>query len=153
MVRNPADASIGAVGVVVVDDQAPFRQVASAVVGATAGFTLLGEAACGEDALRVAARVHPDLMLVDVRMPGISGFETSARLACLRPRPCVILISGDEGPVLSELACSHDALGFLPKRALTPRTLQALWELHGGSKASEGADPRSGSTPGPTRAE
>jgi DNA-binding NarL/FixJ family response regulator len=130
-----SETSIPEVGVITVDDQAVFREAARALVAATAGFTLLGEAACGEDAVTLAARLHPDLMLVDLGLPDISGFETSARLARLRPRPFVVLVSTREDPVLSDLAGSHGALGFLPKRALRPKTLRALWQLRDGSEA------------------
>src|SRR4051794_25879607 len=134
MVRNLADTANHTVGVVTVDDQPLFRDVARAVVDATAGFTLLGEAACGEDAVRLAARLQPDLMLVDVGLPDISGFETCVRLARLHPRPFVLVISANEDPIFSELAGSHGAIGFLSKRALHPRTLRGLWAQREGSE-------------------
>src|SRR3954454_23340081 len=100
MVCDSADTSFPVVGVVSVDDQALFRGAVRAVVDATPGFTFLGEAARGEDGVSLAAQLHPDLMLVDVRMPGISGLETSDRLARLSPRPFVVLVSADDQPRL-----------------------------------------------------
>src|SRR3954454_9718592 len=129
MVCDSADTSCPAVGVVSVDDQALFRRAARAVVDATPGFTFLGEAARGETGVSLAAQLRPDLMLVDVRMPGISGLETSARLARLSPRPFVVLVSVDDEPRLPELALAHGAIAFLPKRALRRSTLRALWQL------------------------
>jgi len=116
------------VGVVIADDQAVFRDAARAVVEATPGFTLLGEAVCGEDAVSLAARLHPDLVIVDLRMPDISGLQTSERLALLERRPFVVLVSVSDVPGLSELALEHGAFAFLSKRELRPSTLRELWE-------------------------
>jgi YesN/AraC family two-component response regulator len=66
-----------AVRVVTVDDQAAFRRAAEAVIRASPGFELAGEAASGEEGLSVVGRVQPDLVLVDVRMPGIDGVPAS----------------------------------------------------------------------------
>ena len=74
-----------AVGVITVDDQAAFRDVAREVIEATVGFEPLGEAACGEEALVLAGDVEPDLVLLDVRMPGIDGLETARRLSAAHP--------------------------------------------------------------------
>ena len=133
----PGDTASARVGVLVVDDHAPFREAAGAVVAATPEFTLVGEAACGEDGVSLAARVHPDLVVVDVQMPGISGFETSARLGRLRPRPFVVLVSADDDPQLSELALAYGAIGFLPKATLRPGTLRSLWSRRDGGDERE----------------
>jgi DNA-binding NarL/FixJ family response regulator len=132
VVRNSAETASRAVGVVTVDDQAVFRHVARAVIDATHGFAFLGEAACGEDAVRLDARLHPDLLLVDLRLPGMSGLETCARLARLHPRPLIVLVSSSADLALGELAVAHGAAGFLPKQALGPWTLRELWERRGG---------------------
>jgi DNA-binding NarL/FixJ family response regulator len=137
-VPNPLDTVIRRVGVVVVDDHAPFREAAGAVVAATPEFILLGEAACGEDGVSLATRVHPDLMVVDVQMPGISGFETTARLGRLRPRPFVVLVSADDDSHLSELALAYGAIGFLPKGTVRPSTLRALWARRDGGDGRDG---------------
>src|SRR3954453_4105239 len=111
--RSPADTPNRPVGVVIVDDQALFRRAVRAVVDATPGFAFLGEGMRGEDAVSLAAQVHPDLMLVDYRLPGLSGLEACARLARLRPRPLIVLVSADADPALPELAVDHGAAGFL----------------------------------------
>src|SRR3954463_14716863 len=146
MVCDSADTSFRVVGVVSVDDHALFRGAVRAVVDATPGFTFLGEAARGEDGVSLAAQLHPDLMVVDVRMPGISGLETGARLARLSPRPFVVLVSADDDPRLPELALAHGAIAFLPKRALRPRTLQTLWQLRDHAHPADHANPPPDST-------
>src|SRR3954462_8501695 len=112
MVCDSADTSFTVVGGVSVDDQALFRGAVRAVVDATPGFTFLGEAARGEDGVSFAAQLRADLMLVDVRMPGIPGLETSARLADRRPRPAGGPLSADDRLQLPELALAHGAIAF-----------------------------------------
>ena len=72
----------GVVGVLTVDDDAAFRRLVRDVIGATAGFRIVGEAACGEEGVSMAAALRPDLVLMDVRMPGSTG---SRRRAGSRP--------------------------------------------------------------------
>jgi two-component system, NarL family, invasion response regulator UvrY len=117
------------VGVLTVDDQVVFRCAAREVIEATAGFVLLGEAASGEDALALAAEVEPDLVLVDVRMPGMDGLETTRRLCAAHPSLAVVLVSTDD---LAQPSCdSCGAVAFLPKKAFGRVALQRLWASHG----------------------
>jgi DNA-binding NarL/FixJ family response regulator len=117
------------VGVMTVDDQAAFRSAARDVIDATAGFELLGEAACGEEALALADAVGPDLALVDVRMPGMDGLETARRLRAAHPAVTVVLVSTDELPSTSAGSCG--AAAFMKKSSLGPAALQRLWASHG----------------------
>ena len=119
------------VRVLTVDDQPLFRDAARAVIAATAGFQSIAEVPRGEDALALVSRLRPDLVLVDVGLPGLGGLETSRRLAALDEAPLVVLISGDDDPVLRDSASAHGAVAFLSKQELRPRTLRALWERFG----------------------
>ena len=84
----------GPVRVLVVDDQRPFRVAASAVLRRTPGFELVGEAASGEEAVERVAALAPDLVLMDITMPGMGGIEaTRAITAARRPRPVVFFCS------------------------------------------------------------
>src|SRR4051795_13055766 len=88
------------VGVLVVDDQVVFRQVAHEVIDATKEFELLGEAGAGAHALIAVAELEPDLVLLDLRMPGMDGIETAARLHAEHPAAVVVLITVEEAPNL-----------------------------------------------------
>jgi DNA-binding NarL/FixJ family response regulator len=68
------------VRVLTVDDQARFRAVARDVIDATAGFEVVGEAENGEDALLAVDRLAPQIVLLDVRMPGVDGITVAGRL-------------------------------------------------------------------------
>ena len=124
------------VRVLTVDDQPLFRDAARAVVGATPGFESLAEVTSGEDALALVDRLQPDLVLLDVSLPGIDGLETCRRLTSVRPAPLVVLISADDDPVLRDTARDHGAAGFVAKNELRPGILRALWERHGGGAAA-----------------
>jgi two-component system invasion response regulator UvrY len=115
------------VRVLVVDDQAPFRRAARQVVDATSGFELAGEAASGEEAIDLARSLEPDLVVMDIHMPGIGGVEASRRLSG-RPNGVVtVLVSTYRREDLPEAARSSPAMGYLHKEEFGPGTLGALW--------------------------
>jgi DNA-binding NarL/FixJ family response regulator len=119
------------VGVVAVDDQAVFRQVAREVIEATDGFESLGEAGSGEEALVLADEVDPDLILVDVRMPGMNGIETAARLAAAHPSSTIVLVSSEDRSELPEGTDCCGAAALLSKEEFGTAALQRLWALYG----------------------
>ena len=117
------------VGVVTVDDHDAFRRSIRDVIDATPGFELLGEAASGEAALALVAELCPELVLVDVRMPGMDGFETARHLRSVQPAATVILVSSDD---VAEPVCgSCGAAAFVPKREFGRAALRRLWDEHG----------------------
>jgi DNA-binding NarL/FixJ family response regulator len=92
---SSADLSAEPVRVLVVDDQAPFRDAARQVVDATAGYAWAGAATSGEEALALARACAPGIVVVDVRMPGMDGIETARRLTEAQPGVAVLLVSGE----------------------------------------------------------
>ena len=118
------------VRVLAVDDQAVFRRTARSLIAATPGFEQVGEAASGPEALELAAELRPDLLLVDVRMPGMDGLETARRLSEIDPSAVIVLISLDPVPELPASIDSVGARAHLRKQELSTRTLRAVWEAH-----------------------
>jgi two-component system invasion response regulator UvrY len=115
------------VRVLVADDQAPFRGAARAVVAATPGFRLVGEAVSGEEAVGLAASLAADLVLLDVNMPGIGGIEASRRIAGLRRPSVTVLVSSHRVEDLARDARSCGAAAYIHKEDFGPRVLRAVW--------------------------
>jgi len=110
--------------VLAVDDRAVFLRATRELIAATPGFRQVGEAASGAEALRLAADLRPDLVLVDVRMPGMDGVETARRLLASDPETVVVLVSLDELP-------QHAPCATLRKQELSTRALRQVWDRHG----------------------
>jgi two-component system, NarL family, invasion response regulator UvrY len=125
MVRDRTDVTV-----LTVDDQRIFLRTARSLIEATPGFEQVGEAASGEEALELAAHLRPDLVLVDVRMPGMDGVETARRLTEADPATTVVLISLDEVPQLSTAVDRAGAAGYIRKQDLSTRSLAELWDRY-----------------------
>jgi CheY-like chemotaxis protein len=129
---SPAPAVSRAVRVLTVDDQAVFRRIAEDVIAATDGFEAVGEADSGYEALEAVQRLAPDLVLLDVRMPGLDGIEVARRILASRADVVVVLISIDELADLPSTAELGGAVPLLRKQDFGPRMLRRLWTEHGG---------------------
>jgi len=127
-----ADA-VANIGVMVVDDQTSFRRAARAVISATAGFTAVADATSGPEALHNADRACPNLVLMDVHMPQMDGFEATRRLTTAHAETVVVLVSVEDIEDLAEKVAACGAVAFLHKPDLRPATLRALWTTHGGA--------------------
>lgn len=119
------------VTVLVADDQAVFREVAARLVAATPGFAQVGEAVSGADTLRLAAELQPDLVLLDVRMPGMDGVETARRLVAADPEVVVALVSAEPIPELPPALVAAGTVTYLRKQDLSSRALLAAWAMRG----------------------
>jgi two-component system chemotaxis response regulator CheY len=111
--------------VLIVDDHEAFRFAARALL-ARGNFDVVGDAADGQDALAAAARLRPDVVLLDIRLPDIDGFEVARRLADSASPPAVVLVSTlGTGDVGSRVAWSG-ARGFVTKSRLSADKLRRL---------------------------
>ena len=115
------------VAVLVVDDQAPFRRAAEAVLRRTPGFRLVGEARDGAEAVRRVAELQPSLVLMDVRMPVMGGVEATRAIAASWPSVVVVLCSTYDLVDLPEQAAASGAAASLHKEELRPSLLAELW--------------------------
>jgi CheY-like chemotaxis protein len=111
--------------VVIVDDDARFRSVAGDVLS-SCGFTVVGEAADGTAGLTVATRTRPDVVLVDVRLPDIDGFEVARRLLASPVPLAVVLVSTLEAVDFGRRISASGARGFITKSSLSGATLRRL---------------------------
>jgi DNA-binding NarL/FixJ family response regulator len=113
--------------VLVVDDHPSFRVTARALLEAE-GFTIAGEAADGRSAIELARRVRPDIVLLDVQLPDMDGFEVAARLTANGASPAIVLTSSRDGSDFGSLITRSGARGFVPKAELSGAALAALIE-------------------------
>jgi DNA-binding NarL/FixJ family response regulator len=123
------------VRVVIVDDQEPFRMAARMVVDATDGFEVAGEADTGEGGVTMAAETHPDLVLMDVNLPGIDGLEATRRILAADGAPVVFLLSTYEEEEYAPRAAECGAAVYIPKAVFGPDRLEDAWSSFGPSAA------------------
>lgn len=127
--------STDTVGVLIVDDQAPFRDVARTVVALSPGFDVVAEAASGEEAIAAADDRHPNLVLMDINLPGINGLEATRKIVDDHPETIVILLSTYTRDDLPEDARACGAVRYVHKEDFSPLILRETWDEHGASKS------------------
>lgn len=115
--------------VLVVDDHESFRRAAASVVEATTGFVLAGAVATGEESLAAVEALKPDLILMDINLPGMDGLEATRRVrASARPPAVVLLSTYDEGE-LGAQARECGAIAYIAKSTFGTERLAAVWTL------------------------
>lgn len=121
------DEHMEPVRVLIVDDQKPFREASNMVVEMTDGFEVVGEAEHGEEAVAMASDLRPDLVLMDVQMPGIDGLEATRRIMQLDSPPRVLVMSTHESGSYEEPALAAGAIAFIPKSQFSMDALETFW--------------------------
>jgi len=110
--------------VLIVDDEPPARELLRSLLDEIGGYELAGEAATGEEALRLAVDASPDVVLLDVRMPGIGGIETARQLNSLIEPPAVIFTTAYDEYAVN--AFEAHAAGYLLKPIRKEKLADAL---------------------------
>jgi two-component system, NarL family, invasion response regulator UvrY len=115
------------VSVLIVDDQAFFRSAARAVLAVMPGFAAVGEASSGEEAVALVGELAPELVLMDIHLPGISGIEATRRICAAHPGTVVLLLSTYQAEDLPAEARDCGAAGYLHKEDFEPEVLERIW--------------------------
>jgi two-component system invasion response regulator UvrY len=112
--------------VLLVDDQRAFRIAARSVLESGEGYVVVGEAADGEQAVELVDSLRPQVILMDVRLPGISGIEATRQILEQHPAAVVVLLSTHGVSDLPPDLLHCGAVGFLRKEMLDPIALARL---------------------------
>jgi len=126
------------VPVLIVDDQAPFRRAARMVVTATPGFTVVGEAESGEEAVTLAGELSLGLVLMDINLPGINGIEATRRIVEAHPGTVVLLLSTYQAGDLPGDASACGAAGYVHKEQFAPAVIVEAWDGHDSHDGRDG---------------
>jgi DNA-binding NarL/FixJ family response regulator len=113
--------------VLIVDDQAFFRTAARAVLAVTPGFAAVGDACSGEEAVTRVGELAPELVLMDIHLPGISGIEATRQIRAAHPEVAVVLLSTYKVEDLPTDARNCGALAYLNKEDFQPEILERIW--------------------------
>ena len=122
------DASIARL--LAVDDHAPFLTLVRELVDATNLLELVGEARCGEEAVEMASGLQPDVVLMDVRMPGLGGINAARQIRKSCPSALIVLISTADPDELPLEGTDAFADAVIHKGKLGPKLLDELWLRH-----------------------
>jgi len=119
--------------VVLVDDQALFRAGVRMLVSSQPDMDVVGEAGDGQEALEVVARTHPDVVLMDIRMPVMDGLTATAQLLARPDAPRIVMLTTFDLDEAAARAIQQGASGFLLKDADPEFLLAAIRTVHSGS--------------------
>jgi DNA-binding NarL/FixJ family response regulator len=109
----------------IVDDHDGFRSAARALLEME-GFDVVGEAMNGADAVSAAVTLRPDLVLLDVHLPDVDGFDVADQLAALSHPPTVVLVSGHRASSFGDRIGKSPVLGFITKHDLSGVAVRRL---------------------------
>jgi two-component system invasion response regulator UvrY len=118
--------------VMLVDDHAVVRMGFRLLLQGTTDIQVAAEAESGEDAVRVYTEVRPDVVVMDISMPGIGGLEAIGRILAREPAARILVLSAHEDAMHARRVLKAGAAGYLTKRSAAEALIQAIREVHQG---------------------
>lgn len=120
------------ISILIADDEPTFRSGLRALLKSADNFTLVGEASAGDESIRLAASLQPDIILMDINMPGINGIEATRRILATSPHIGILMLTMFEDDDSVFAAMRAGARGYLLKGALKVEILRAIQTVSGG---------------------
>lgn len=114
---------------IVADDHAVMQQALVACLQAVPGIEVVGTAVNGQDALEKSGTLKPDLVVADLLMPIMNGFELLKKLRKAYPEIRLVAVSGHDSPAIADEALAAGANAFIPKNGLPNDLLRVLKTL------------------------
>ena len=114
------------------DDHAVVRMGFRLLLEASADIRVVAEAESGEDAVRRFQEVHPDVLVLDISMPGIGGLEALSRILAREPGAKILVLTAHEDAMHAKRVLKAGALGYLSKRTAPEALIQAIRMVHQG---------------------
>lgn len=121
-----------AISIVIVDDHALFRQGLRHILELEGGFTVVGEATNGTEAVQIVRTLQPDIVLMDISMPNSNGIEATQKIKRIRPSTAVILLTMHEDSFFQQEAMKIGASGYVLKRSPYTELFSAIKKVHTG---------------------
>ncbi|HEY9006335.1 response regulator transcription factor [Ohtaekwangia sp.] len=127
------------INIVLADDHVLVRNGIKAMLESDTDIDVIGEAGSGIEALETARKLHPDILVLDIRMPEMNGLEAAARLEDYSPDTKAVILSMHDSEEYVLQALDAGAFGYLLKDTDRTEFIKALKQIHGGSKYFSGA--------------
>jgi DNA-binding NarL/FixJ family response regulator len=115
--------------VLIVDDHRLFAQALEAVLSVEPGIDVVGLAASGTDAVRQAAELEPDVVLMDISMPEVDGLEATRRILSQRPDTRVVMVTGSDAHQDVDAARTAGAAGYVTKDRIAAELVTAIHDV------------------------
>ncbi len=112
--------------VLIVDDHDLFAESLGAFLSTESGIAVVGRAANGEQATRLAAETHPDIVLMDISMPVMDGFTAAERIRSELPETCILFLTGSNSPADIAKARASGGSGYVTKENIASELVDAI---------------------------
>jgi two-component system invasion response regulator UvrY len=123
--------------ILLVDDHAIVRMGFKMLIEAEEGIKVIGEAESGEIAIKLLQELKPDIIVMDITMPGIGGLEAIDRIMAKDKNTKILVLSAHEDSVHPKRALNAGAMGYLTKRSAAEELIKAIKSIHQGKRYLE----------------
>lgn len=129
---NHSGSSDEEISILIVDDHALFRQGLRRILESDHGFTVVGEATDGSEAIQMARELHPNIILMDISMPHLNGLEATQKIKRHLPETDILLLTMHEDPFLQEEGLRMGASGYILKKSVDRELFEAIRRVRSG---------------------